>query len=171
MQIWYELQRAGEAGLTLDELIDRVRPRVPVGYAWRRYKRYRQADVSKRKGASSSKMLEDTPSARAAAIRYAVRSSAQGMLRDHSAIRRPDRRYAMGVRKPKSVFTDEQHDFDGTLSRKQVAIMEMLRGARALVAEVETNWKPNHKPGDMPTLTVAFYALTKRLVEAHTPQP
>jgi hypothetical protein len=84
-----------------------------------------------------------------------------------TAIKRPDGRYAVGVRKPRSAFRDEQHDFDGSVTRKEVALMEWLRLARPLITQVESEWKPTHKKA-LPTLSVAFYAVTKRLVEAHT---
>jgi len=173
MQIWYELQRAGARGYDLDELIERVKERVPAGYAWRRYLRQRQAwaEANQRRLQSSNgtSSIVDTPGARVAAVRYVVRSAVSGMVKAHTAIRRPDGRYAVGPRKPRSVFTDEQHDFDHAVSRKAVADMELMRiligpdGVLALVSER----RRRHK--NMPTVSTQLAAALEKWVEAHRP--
>jgi len=172
MQIWYELDQAGQDGLKFEEVFEKVRARVPAGYAWRRYVRQQQSQhaykVSQNGeyGESHPYSPDDTPSARAQAVRFVVRSSLSSMVQSGSALKRPDGHFA-ALRKPKSAFSDDQHDFDGSITRKEVALMEWLRLARPLISHIETEWKPNHTKA-LPTLSVAFYAVTKRLVEAHT---
>lgn len=169
MQIWYELHQAGQPGLSFEDLLDKVSPRVPSGYAWRRYLRHKKSLIQSR-GSSFVSGPEDTPSNRAAAIRYVVRASAQSMIQLHSAIRRPDGRYAVGPRKPKSVFTDDQHDFDHAVSRRAVANMELMRlliGPFGLLERIRLGQlRPK---SDMPKLRVAEAAALERWAEAHRP--
>jgi hypothetical protein len=170
MQIWYELQQVGERGYTLDELVEKVKPRVPAGYAWRRYLGHRRSKIrSRTKGLSSDSIIADTPGNRAQAVRYVVNDSLVSMVRCRTAIRRPDQRYAVGVRKPKSVFTDEQHDFDGSISRKHVADMQLMRvltgpnGVIEAIAAVRASPQKKH----LPAISVPLAAALERWVEAH----
>jgi hypothetical protein len=168
MQIWYELQQAGQHGLSFEELLDKVTSRVPAGYAWRRYLKHRSSLIQSR-GSSFVSDIEDSPSSRASSIRYVVRASVQSMVQLHSAIRRPDSRYAVGPRKPKSVFTDEQHDFDGSVSRRAVADMELMRiltGPDGILALVQER-RRRHK--NMPTVSTQLAAALDKWAEAHRP--
>jgi hypothetical protein len=168
MQIWYELQQAGETGLLFEELADRVTPRVPAGYAWRRYLRHRKSLIQSR-GGSFVSALEDTPAARSAAIRYVIRSSAQSMVQLHSAIRRPDGRYAVGPRKPKSVFSDEQHDFDGSVSRRAVADMELMRILTAPDGVLALIQQRRRQHRNLPSVSTQLAAALDKWVVAHRP--
>jgi hypothetical protein len=180
MQIWYELDQAGAAGLTFDEILEKVSPRVPAGYAWRRYLRQRQAQHNHDQRQASSEYGSaspysepvDTPAARRKAVLFVVRASLSSMVQSGTALKRPDGHFAV-LRKPKSAFSctkcgRDEHDYDGSVTRKEVALMEWLRTWRVRVAEIDTQWIPTHQSGDMPTLRVAEYAAIKRLVEAHT---
>jgi hypothetical protein len=177
MQIWYELDQAGQAGLTFDEVLEKVSPRVPAGWAWRRYNRQRQAQRryddarlaprSDRASTTAQSDVPDTPHARTLAVRYAVRSCLAGMVAGGTGFKRPDGHF-VALRKPKSVFTDEQHDFDGSVTHKSVALMEFLRVARPFVERIEAEWLPSKAPGHMPHIPVTLYAALTRLVEAHT---
>jgi hypothetical protein len=102
-------------------------------------------------------------------VRFVVYKSLSNMTAVGSALKRPDGHFA-ALRKPKAAFTDEQHDFDGSVTRKHVALMDLLRIWRARVAEIDSEWIPTHHAGDMPTLRVADYAVIKRFVEAHPQQ-
>jgi hypothetical protein len=177
MQIWYELDQAGQVGLTVEEILDKVSPRVPAGYAWRRYNRQRQAQrtYAQQKPARGDRdltlpqsPLADSPKERARSVQYVIRSSLSSMVQSGTALKRGDGHYA-ALRKPKAAFTDEQHDFDGSITRKEVALMEWLRLARPLIAYVTE--QRARRPHDMPHIPVAFYAATQRLVEAHTRTP
>lgn len=172
MQIWYELQQAGERGYTVDEVLEKVKPRVPPGYAWRRYVRARASMHRGKIGNRSSDFtLADTPGARAAAVRYIVTQSLGNMVRDRTAIRRPDGYYAVGPRKPRSAFSDEQHDFDGSVSRKHVADMQLMRvltgpnGVLQTIATIRTSPQKRH----LPAISVPLAAALERWAEAHAP--
>jgi hypothetical protein len=179
MQIWYELEQAGQPGLTFDEIIEKVRPRVPAGYAWRRYVRdkanHRRSDAKTSSEITTAHLISDevsdTPANRQRAVHYVVRQTLQNMQRGNAMVlKRPDGHFA-ALRKPKiRGFTDEQYDFDGSVTRKHVALMDLLRIWRARVAEIDSQWIPTHHAGDMPTLRVADYAVIKRFVEAHPQQ-
>ena len=164
MQIWYELNQAGQVGLTFDEVLQKVSPRVPPGYAWRAYNRERARRTTTIDGPAS--IVVDTPKNRASSVRYVVQKSLSNMTAVGSALKRPDGHFA-ALRTPKAAYSIEQHDFDGSITRKEVALMEWLRVARPLITWIESDWKPNHSKA-LPTLSVAFYAVTRRLVEAHT---
>ena len=176
MQIWYELRQSGQTGLTLDELFVKVVDRVPAGYAWRRYLRQRQTQEQHRLGhleeskrPNSLPTIPDTPANRAAAVRYVVRASLQSMLPYHTAIRRPDGHYVVGPRKPKSVFSDEQHDFDHSVSRKAVADMELMRvltGPDGVLALVQER-RRQHR--NLPSVSTQLAAALDKWVEAHRP--
>lgn len=164
MQIWYELDQAGQTGLTFDELLQKVSPRVPAGYAWRRYNR----DYTRRSNLSgSSERLEDTTANRRRAVHFVVRHSVENMRRVGSVLKRADGHLAT-LRKPKAAFTDEQHDFDGSITHKEVAMMEFLRLWRPRAVQIVNEWMPHHPAGDMPTLRVAEFAVIQKLIEAHT---
>ena len=176
MQIWYELGRAGEAGLTLDELVERVGPHVPRGYAWRRYVasiESRQRNRLRERGLvrsplPRSELVPDTPGNRALAIRSLVRTTAQDMMankKSPSAIRRPDGRYVVGPRKPRSVFSDEFHDFDGSVSRKAVTDMELVRFLRTLLAQI--NEGRAHGAKHNPAISLSFETVLRRWFDAH----
>jgi hypothetical protein len=175
MQIWYELDQTGAAGLTFEEILEKVSPRVPAGYAWRRYLRDRESNYRYRRRrveesgvpAPLSSVIPDTPGNRAAADRYVVRNTTNSMVASGTALKRPDGRF-VALRKPRSVFTDEQHDFDGSVTHKSVALMELLRLARPFVERIESEWLPSKAPGHMPHIPVTLYAALARLVEAHT---
>jgi hypothetical protein len=179
MQIWYELEQSGQAGLTFDEVLDKVSPRVPAGYAWRRYIKqrhaYAAANKQRRHGSDNredavARLSEQpTPELRTTAVRYVVRSLLAGMVAGGTALKRPDGRFA-ALRKPRSAYTDEQHDFDGSVTHKSVALMELLRLARPFVERIESEWLPSKAPGHMPHIPVTLYAALARLVEAHTQQ-
>lgn len=166
MQIWYELDQAGEAGMTFNELLEKVTPRVPLGYAWRRYNR-RRANTSGIAKASTIP-LADTPANRKRSVRYIVRNMTDNMRRDRTILKRPDGRFA-ALRKPRSAFTDDQHDFDNSLSRKQVSIMELLRQCRALRAKVEADRTREHPPQHLPAVSKGLYAAIEKFVDAHAP--
>jgi hypothetical protein len=176
MQIWYELDQSGQAGLTFEEVLEKVSPRVPAGYAWRRFvrdtenhRRYDRRRTSSESTARSplSDEVPDTAHNRLAAVRYVVRNTANSMVASGTALKRPDGRF-VALRKPRSVFTDEQHDFDGSVTHKSVALMELLRLARPFVERIEAEWLPSKAPGHMPHIPVTLYAALTRLVDAHT---
>lgn len=161
MRIWYALQQAGDDGLSLEEILEQVGPNISPGYAWRRYvrltltNRKRMQVVRSENGsiASHNKEVTDTPGRRAAALRSLVRGTLQDMLRYDrpSALRRPNGRYVVGPRKPKSVFTDEVHDFDGSVSRRAVADMELARVVGPILKHIDD---VRGRRGNLPTISV-----------------
>jgi hypothetical protein len=92
------------------------------------------------------------------------------MIKTRSALRRPDGRYAAGPRKPRSVFTDEQHDFDGSISRKHVADMQLMRiltgpnGVIQAIAAVRAAPQKKH----FPAISMVLAAALERWAEAHS---
>src|SRR5262245_13131853 len=101
MVIYHHLKEAGEAGLSLEELVAKVSPQVAEGYAWRRYvrdarSRRRSYDTKSvdegRTPLRRHKPIEDTPGRRLAAVRQLIRRTATDMTKPASltAIRRPD---------------------------------------------------------------------------------
>jgi hypothetical protein len=110
--------------------------------------------------------VTDTPARRAAAIRSLVKVTVRSMVSYGTAIKRTDARYAVGPRKPKSYFPDEVTDVDGTITRKQVAVMELVRVARPVVARIEAlEAQGNHH---LPGISVALGRALKRLVAAYS---
>jgi len=147
MVIHHHLKEAGETGLSLEELVAKVSPQVPEGYAWRRYVRDMQGLQRRRKAKEDVEagrrtplrhlVIEDTPGRRAVATRQLIRRTVTDMTKPDrlTAIRRPDKRYAVGPRIPRSMFSEEVHDVEGRRSRQHVSDMELLRIARPIVAE------------------------------------
>ena len=174
MQIWYELEQAGQAGLTFDELLEKVSPRVPAGYAWRRYVRdkanHRRSDAKIsseiRKPIVISDEINDTPANRQRAVHYVVRQTLQNMQRGNAMVlKRSNGQFAV-LRKPKiKGFTEEQYDFDGSITRKEAAVMDWLREMRLLIEYVERWLAREPRPSSLPRLPVRFYAVSKRLAE------
>jgi hypothetical protein len=176
MQIWYELEQAGEAGLSFAEILGRVSPRVPAGYAWRKYlanqRSKRKHDIKRRHAAeeattpSSSAAILDTPANRMRAVRFTIQESLSKMVVLHTAIRRPSDQYAVGVRKPKSYIPDEQLDYDGRISRAAVSDMELIRVLRPVLEQIETRLA---QPGrhHLPAISQSLASALKRWFDAH----
>jgi len=147
MRIWYALQQASEPGLTVEDIEETVGPNVPPGYAWRRYVRRRRSAG----GNGVAPALRDTPVARTRALHYVITDSLNSMVKWHTAIRRPDGYYVVGPRKPKSVFTDEVHDFDGSVSRRAVADMELARVVGPILQHIDD---VRERRRNLPTISV-----------------
>jgi len=128
-------------------------------------------DAERRNGRRLSAAPDDTPGNRATAVRYIIRKSTSDMVKRNSALRRPDGRYAVGPRKPRSAFTDEQHDFDGSVSRKHVADMQLMRvltgpnGVLQTIAAGRASPQKRH----LPAISVPLAAALERWAEAHAP--
>jgi hypothetical protein len=183
MQIYHELTQAGEAGLSFEEIVERVKGRVPAGYAWRKYQADRlgkQARDERYRGISATRTRttvrvadEPSPTDRVKAIRFTVRTCLNGMIdaRSRTAIRRPDGRYAVGLRPPRETSGLEgKYDEDGQITRRQVALMEFLRLARPLVARVEAERLRDHPPKHLPAISAVLYASIKKVVDVNTAQ-
>ncbi len=164
----HHLKEAGAAGLSFDEVLAKVGPDVPAGYAWRAYVSSRRSWAAIRKGTRAESparvpTIVDTPAHRVAAIRFIVRKSLGDMVRLHTAIRRTDGRYAEGVRKPKSVFTDEQEDVSKERTRKLITTMELIRKVDELEQQLKHAKRENYMPKD-------FLSAVRRWRAAHAVQ-
>jgi hypothetical protein len=162
MQIWYELGRAGDAGLTLDELVEKVGARVPTGYA--RRKLWARESVRARSESRTGVAAPSTPEFDQRAVRYVIRESLGSMTnpRSQTAVRRDTGRYVVGARKPRALFSDEQYDFDGSVTRRAVSDMELMRVLSPLRDQL--NVLPG---GRLPAMSRQLAAALARWLDAH----
>ena len=118
--IWHQLSEAA-GGLTRDQIVSLVEPRVPKGYAWRLYLNSRKLDSK-----ASTYPTFDTHHRRARALRYCVSLTLKNMVASSSVFKRPDGTY-VALRRPKSAMPEDKQDASGDIARRHVAQLEAWR--------------------------------------------